>query len=89
MNPSIERTELSLSINEVEAACEVPIALEAAEDYGLTPREAESIVQEVEGAVAGWRELARELGIPKEEQELMSAAFGWRGAAAGEVKQWA
>lgn len=34
MNPSIDREELTLAINEVETACDVAIAMDAHRDYG-------------------------------------------------------
>ncbi len=37
INPSIGRTELSLAINEVEATCDVSIAMDACRDYGQSP----------------------------------------------------
>ena len=75
MNPSIERTDLSLSINEVETACDVSIAMEACKDYGLSPHEAAGALKQVRAAVAGWRDQANTLGIPEAEQSLMATAF--------------
>ena len=75
VNPSIERRELSLAINEVEAACDVSIAMDACRDYGLTKRAADSVLQQVGAAVAGWRDEANKLGIPRSEQSLMASAF--------------
>jgi serine/threonine-protein kinase HipA len=75
INPSTDRNELSLAINEVDAACDVSIALEAHDDYALSKMEAERIVARARTAVASWRSEATQLGIPKAEQELMAAAF--------------
>lgn len=75
LNPSIERQDLSLAINEVETACDVAIAIEACEGYGLARREAEVILKEVKSAVGEWRGQAAALGIPRSEQALMAAAF--------------
>ena len=75
MNPSIERRELSLAINEVETACDVAIAMDAAGDYGLSSEEAVRVLKEVRGALAQWRTLANSMGIPASEQALMAAAF--------------
>ncbi|TAF99306.1 MAG: type II toxin-antitoxin system HipA family toxin [Betaproteobacteria bacterium] len=76
MNPSIERQELSLAINEVEAACDVSIAMDAAREYGVSAANAQRILREVTDAVADWRGVAAALGIPASEQALMAAAFG-------------
>jgi serine/threonine-protein kinase HipA len=75
MNPSIERTDLSLAINEVETVCDVSIAMEACKDYGLSLYEAAEVLRQVRVAVAGWRDQANKLGIPEAEQSLMATAF--------------
>jgi serine/threonine-protein kinase HipA len=75
VNPSIDRRELMLAINEVETSCDVSIAMEASRDYGLNVREAADVVTQVRSAVVGWREEATRLNIPKAEQELMANAF--------------
>jgi len=75
INPSNDRSELSLAINEVDTACDVSIALEARADYGLSKIEGERVLAEVTTAVASWRAEATELRIPRAEQDLMAAAF--------------
>jgi serine/threonine-protein kinase HipA len=75
VNPSIDRQELMLAINEMETACDVSIAMEASRDYGLNAREAADVLTQVRNAVAGWREEATRLNIPKAEQDLMVNAF--------------
>ena len=75
MNPSLDRRELTLAINEVETACDVSIAMEAHEAYGLNAQEATHALQQVQAAVDGWRDEATRLNIPKTEQDLMTDAF--------------
>jgi serine/threonine-protein kinase HipA len=75
LNPSIDRQELTLAINEVETACDVSIAMEASQFYGLNPGEAADLLTQVQEAVRGWREEATRLNIPKAEQDLMANAF--------------
>ncbi len=75
MNPNPERSELSLAIDEVNATCDVEVALKAAPDYGLAITQAADIVREVREAVATWREEATKLGISREEQERLRGAF--------------
>jgi len=75
INPSIDRQELMLAINEMETACDVSIAMEASRDYGLNAREAADVLTQVRNAVAGWREEATRLNIPRAEQDLMANAF--------------
>ena len=75
MNPSVDRQDLTLAINEVETACDASIAMDASHDYGLNKKDADSVFKEVQAAVAGWRDAATRLNIPKAEQDLMSGAF--------------
>ena len=55
MNPNTERRELSIAIDEVNASCDVDVALRAASGYGLSAADADAIVTEVRTAVARWR----------------------------------
>jgi serine/threonine-protein kinase HipA len=75
INPSLQGEELTLAINEHETACDVTIALEAHREYGLSGAEAEEISRQVQAAVGTWREEAERLKIPRDERELMAAAF--------------
>ena len=75
INPSIDRNELTLAINELDSTCDVSIALEASSSYGLTLAEAQTILKKTREAVASWRTEASRLRIPKAEQELMAKAF--------------
>lgn len=75
MNPSIERNELSLAINEVETACDVSIAMDSCKDYDISKQEAEGVLRRVRSAVAAWHDEATALKIPKSEQQSMRAAF--------------
>jgi serine/threonine-protein kinase HipA len=76
LNPTNDRNELSLAINEVDTVCDVRIALEAREYYGLSKKEADEVVRQVGGAVGSWRDEAARLGIPKSERDFMARAFG-------------
>ncbi len=75
MNPSTDRTELTLAINEVENSCDVAIAMDAGKDYGLTAQQADDALLEVQAAIHDWRSEANLLHISKAEQYLMRAAF--------------
>jgi serine/threonine-protein kinase HipA len=75
MNPSVNRTELTLAINEVETACEVSVAMDASRDYGLTAQQASRVLNEVQKAVRSWRSEANSLHVPKAEQDRMASAF--------------
>ena len=75
VNPSIERRELSLAINETETACDISIAVDACQDYGLTRQEADGVITQVRSAVGEWRTHASAFGISRSDQDLMAAAF--------------
>jgi serine/threonine-protein kinase HipA len=75
MNPSGDRTELSLAINEVDTECYLSIAMNAHKDYVLSAQQAEHVRREVQTAAATWREEANRLQISKAEQDRRAAAF--------------
>jgi hypothetical protein len=75
MNPSIDHTELTLAINEVETACDVSIAMDARKDYGMTAQQADRVLLHVQTAVHDWRNEASQLRIPKAEQDLLASAL--------------
>jgi len=75
MNPNTERRELSIAIDEVNATCDVDVALRAASGYGLGAADADAIVTEVRTAVAKWRDEAAGVGIARGEQNRMQSAF--------------
>ena len=75
VNPSIERRELSLAINEVETTCDVSIAMDACKDYGLSTGDAAGVLNDVRVAIGERRSVAKSLGIPMSEQALMVGAF--------------
>jgi len=75
VNPSIERCELSLAINEVETACDVSVAMDACKHYGLSAGDASRVFNDVRVAVDEWQSVAKSLGIPASEQALMASAF--------------
>jgi serine/threonine-protein kinase HipA len=75
INPSVDRNELSLAIDETEGTCDVSIAMSAHRAYGISAAQANAALRSVEIAVAKWREEATRFGISRAEQNLMAAAF--------------
>jgi serine/threonine-protein kinase HipA len=75
INPSVDRNELSLAIDETESTCDISVAMNACKAYGISPAQADAALKSVEAAVAGWRTEATMFGISKAEQGLMAAAF--------------
>jgi serine/threonine-protein kinase HipA len=75
INPSVDRDDLTLAINETETACDVDIARSAHKWYALSLAEADRLIAEVLTGVKTWRNEAKALGIRLSEQEQMAAAF--------------
>jgi len=75
INPSADRDDLVLAINETETACDVDIARRAHKMYALSLEEADRLIAEVLSAVKTWRTEAGALGIRKSEQDQMASAF--------------
>ena len=75
INPSVDRDELSLAIDETETKCDLSVAMNAYKTYGISSAQADAALESVEAAVAGWRTEATRFRIPRAEQELMAAAF--------------
>jgi serine/threonine-protein kinase HipA len=75
INPSVDRNELSLAIDETETTCDISVAMNAYKTYGISSAQADAALESVRAAVAGWRTEATRLRISRAEQELMAAAF--------------
>jgi serine/threonine-protein kinase HipA len=75
INPSVDRDELSLSIDESEATCDVSVAINAHKAYGISAAQADAALKSVNAAVGTWRSEATRFGVPRAEQSLMAAAF--------------
>jgi serine/threonine-protein kinase HipA len=75
INPSVDRNELSLAIDESETACDVSVAMNAYKSYGITAPQANEALLAVDTAVSGWRKEADRFSIPKADQALMAEAF--------------
>lgn len=75
MNPSVDRNELSLAIDETENTCDISVAMDAYKAYGISAAQANAALKSVEVAVGTWRTEATRFGIPKAEQDLMATAF--------------
>jgi serine/threonine-protein kinase HipA len=75
INPSVNRNELSLAIDETETTCDISVAMNAYKTYGISSAQAHAALESVGAAVAGWRTEATRFGISKAEQGLMAGAF--------------
>jgi serine/threonine-protein kinase HipA len=75
MNPSVDRSDLSLAIDETDSTCDVSVAMSAHKSYGISGTQADNALRSVETAVADWKAEANRFGIPKAEQTVMEPAF--------------
>ena len=75
INPSVDRNELSLAIDETDSTCDVSVAMNAYKSYGISATQADNALKSVEATVAGWSAEANRFRIARAEQALMAAAF--------------
>ena len=75
INPTVDRRELSLAIDEAETTCDVSVAMCSHKAYGISAAQADAALKSVEASVTNWRTEATRLGITRAEQSLMAAAF--------------
>lgn len=75
VNPFPEGRGLTLNISEDDNSLSLELALSVAEDFRVEQAEAAAIIGNVQSAAGNWRKLATDLGISRQEQELMEAAF--------------
>jgi serine/threonine-protein kinase HipA len=75
LNPTIDKTGLQLNIDTDNNALDYRLAKSVGAYFQLSMAEMELIISEVSAAVATWRDVAAEIGIPRSEIEQMSPAF--------------
>ncbi|MDX1679193.1 MAG: hypothetical protein R3242_00560, partial [Akkermansiaceae bacterium] len=66
---------LSLNISETDNALDFDLAMEVSPMFRIKPTRANEILDEVRQSVATWYAKAKELKIPRAEQELMNRAL--------------
>ncbi len=75
LNPIPDKHEHELRFDGTSALPDLALIEGTARLYRLTDRRAQDVIAEVKAAVGVWREVARAAGIPREQQELMAAAY--------------
>jgi serine/threonine-protein kinase HipA len=76
LNPNPDNpARLSTTINFDDATASIDLVLEVSDHFRLSATAARGLVGEVERATSGWRNVAKQLGLPGSEIELMSAAY--------------
>lgn len=76
MNPNSHGAGLRLNISETDNTQDIMLAREVAQFFRIKDVRAREIIDEVGSAVCGWRTIAKKIGIPRDEQERMTPAFG-------------
>jgi serine/threonine-protein kinase HipA len=75
INPSTDKEELSLNIDENSGALDFDLAMSVIEYFRLNEKEAGLILKNVRKVVNNWKMVAKQIGIQRKEMELMSGAF--------------
>jgi len=66
---------LALNINIDNNSLDIGLAKSVGAYFRLEEIEMDSVIDQVRSVVSGWQKLASEIGIPRSEQMLMTAAF--------------
>lgn len=75
INPTPNSTGLKLNISENDNALELDLVREVAPYFRLKEKEANAIINKIQQNVDQWQQIATDLGIPRNEMELMKNAF--------------
>ncbi|TMD04422.1 MAG: type II toxin-antitoxin system HipA family toxin [Chloroflexi bacterium] len=75
VNPSPDKLEHSLALNDTLRAPDLAVVGETAPYYRLSGAQASQVADEVRVAVGRWASIAREAGIPGDELEGLAPAF--------------
>lgn len=75
INPSIDKQGLALNVDTHNNELDFSLAKSVGVYFQLKDNQMNQIIDEVVGVVREWRSIAKEIGIHRGEQELMSPAF--------------
>lgn len=75
INPTPNGTGLKLNISENDNALDLDLVREVAPYFRLKEKEANAIINTIQQNVGQWQQIAMDLGIPRNEMELMKNAF--------------
>nr|WP_315596220.1 HipA domain-containing protein [uncultured Cupriavidus sp.] len=75
VNPNTAKQEHALAIDSNNAAPNIGVAMEQAELYRLSAQNAQAVLDEVKGAIAGWRKEAEKLRLPASEVKRMETVI--------------
>lgn len=75
INPNEFGNGLSLNISEKDNSLDLDLAISVAEYFRVDKSTTEKIINQVKSSVSKWRDLAKNIGIPKSEVDRMSQVF--------------
>ena len=75
INPTPNASGLKLNISETDNALDFELVREVAPYFRLKKKEANAIINKIQKNVGEWRQVALDLGISRNEMELMENAF--------------
>jgi serine/threonine-protein kinase HipA len=75
INPTPHGSGLSLNISENDNSQDLDLAVQVAPYFRVKHPHALEIINDTVSVVAGWRKVAKSLGIGRDEQERMASAF--------------
>ena len=75
LNPSIDKEGLALNIDMDKNSLDIDLAKSVGAYFRMEKIEMDSVIDQVRSVVSGWQKLAAEIGIPRGEQMVMTAAF--------------
>src|SRR5690606_14575436 len=75
INPSIDKDGLALNIDMDNNALNLELAQSVGIYFRLSDPEMTSIIEEVQSSVGIWEKVAKDIGIQRNEQAVMSRAF--------------
>ncbi|MEM1407703.1 MAG: HipA domain-containing protein [Bacteroidota bacterium] len=75
INPSVDKDGLSLNIDTDSNALDFDLAKSVGSYFQLDNKQMDIILDEVKSTVSQWKTIARDIGIPRQEQQLMEGAF--------------
>lgn len=75
INPSIDKFGLALNIDTNSNIPDIDLVKSVGVYFRLGKKEMDNIIDEVKSGISGWKKITTEIGIPRNEQTLMAAAF--------------
>tara|TARA_R110000868_G_scaffold396876_1_gene669264 strand:+ start:1093 stop:2343 length:1251 start_codon:yes stop_codon:yes gene_type:complete len=75
LNPSTDKDGLALNIDMDNNVLDFELAKSVREYFRLNKNQMEAIIKEIVEVTSNWKTIAKEVGISRNEQELMASAF--------------